>query len=109
MAGKDYANGIGAHANSIIEYDLPAGSKRFTARGGIDEGGTSQGGVYKEYRATKVIENPVGGRQAEDRTVTLKRYRVGQGVRTDPLMAANTKLMTDADIDAVVAYVTSMP
>jgi mono/diheme cytochrome c family protein len=30
-------------------------------------------------------------------------------VRTDPLMAANTNLMTDADIEAVVAYVTSMP
>lgn len=28
-------------------------------------GGTSQGGVYKEYRAKKVIDNPVGGRQAE--------------------------------------------
>ena len=28
-------------------------------------GGTSQGDVYKEYRAKKVIENPVGGRQAE--------------------------------------------
>jgi len=51
----------------------------------------------------------VAGQQPEYLTVTLKRYRVGQGVRTDPLMAANTKLMTDADIDAVVAYVTSMP
>jgi hypothetical protein len=28
-------------------------------------GGTSQGGVYREYRAKKVIDNPVGGRQAE--------------------------------------------
>ena len=51
----------------------------------------------------------VAGQQPEYLTVTLKRYRVGQGVRTDPLMAANTKLMTDADIDAVVAYVPSMP
>lgn len=28
-------------------------------------GGTSQGGVYREYRARKVIENPVNSRQAE--------------------------------------------
>ena len=45
----------------------------------------------------------IAGQQPEYLTATLKRYRVGQGVRTDPLMAANTKLMTDADIDAVVA------
>ena len=51
----------------------------------------------------------IAGQQPEYLTTTLKRYRVGQGVRTDPLMAANTKLMTDADIEAVVAYVTSMP
>jgi len=40
---------------------------------------------------------------------SLRRYRDGTGERLEPLMAANTKLMTDADIDAVVAYVTSMP
>jgi hypothetical protein len=28
-------------------------------------GGTSQGGVYREYRAKKVIDNPVNSRQAE--------------------------------------------
>ncbi|MEO6445610.1 MAG: M24 family metallopeptidase [Gemmatimonadaceae bacterium] len=28
-------------------------------------GGTSQGGIYKVYQAKKVIDNPVGGRQAE--------------------------------------------
>ncbi len=39
---------------------------------------------------------------------TLTQYRAGSGVRTDPLMGATTKLMTDADIDAVVAYVSSM-
>jgi cytochrome c553 len=41
-------------------------------------------------------------------STTLKRYRTGVGVRTDPLMAASTKLMSDADIEAVVAYVSSM-
>ena len=40
--------------------------------------------------------------------MTLKRYRDGSNLRTDPLMAANTRLMTDPDITAVVAYVASM-
>jgi len=50
----------------------------------------------------------IAGQQPGYLSLTLKRYRDGSGVRTDPLMAANTKTMTDADIAAVVAYVSSM-
>lgn len=50
----------------------------------------------------------IAGQQPAYLTTTIKRYRTGVGVRTDPLMAASTKLMTDADIDAVVAYVSTM-
>lgn len=50
----------------------------------------------------------IAGQQQVYLSTTLKRYRTGVGARTDPLMAASTKLMTDADIDAVVAYVSSM-
>jgi len=50
----------------------------------------------------------IAGQQPGYLAVTLKRYRDGSAVRTDPLMAANTKTMTDADIAAVVAYVSSM-
>lgn len=42
--GQDIAYGIGTHASSVIEYLLPAGAKRFIARGVLDEGGTKQGG-----------------------------------------------------------------
>jgi putative membrane-bound dehydrogenase-like protein len=42
--GQDIPYGIGTHANSVIEYLLPAGAKRFIARGALDEGGTKQGG-----------------------------------------------------------------
>ena len=43
--GKPVAYGIGTHANSVIEFGLPAGRKftRFKARGGLDNGGTNQG------------------------------------------------------------------
>lgn len=50
----------------------------------------------------------VAGQQRDYLTLSLKRYRDGGGVRIDPLMAANTKHMTDGDIAAVVAYVSSM-
>lgn len=50
----------------------------------------------------------IAGQQPGYLATTLKRYRDGSGVRTDPLMAANTKSMSDADIAAVVAYVSSM-
>ena len=41
--GKSVDYGIGTHANSLIVFDLPAGYQQFKARGGLDEGGTSQG------------------------------------------------------------------
>lgn len=50
----------------------------------------------------------IAGQQSDFMRTTLKRYRTGTGTRVDPLMAANTKMMTDADIDAVVAYVGAM-
>lgn len=50
----------------------------------------------------------IAGQQPGYLSLTLKRYRDGSSVRSDPLMAANTKTMTDADIAAVVAYVSSM-
>ena len=50
----------------------------------------------------------IAGQQSVYLATTLKRYRDGSALRKDPLMAANTKTMTDGDIDAVVAYVSSM-
>lgn len=50
----------------------------------------------------------IAGQQSVYLTSTLKHYRDGTGERTDPLMNANTKKLTDADINALVAYVASM-
>ncbi len=56
-AGKLIDYGIGTHANSVIAFNLPAGSKRFKARGALDEGGTKQGSSTSvEFRV--YIENP---------------------------------------------------
>lgn len=50
----------------------------------------------------------VAGQQPDYLRLTLQRYRAGSGVRTDPLMESSTKLMTDADIEAVVMYAGAM-
>jgi putative membrane-bound dehydrogenase-like protein len=43
VGGKPFATGIGAHAPSIVAFDLPEGVVGFKARGAIDDGGTGQG------------------------------------------------------------------
>jgi cytochrome c553 len=50
----------------------------------------------------------IAGQQPEYLLVTLKRYRDGSATRMDPIMAANTRNMSDADLKAVVAYVSTM-
>ncbi|WP_417848971.1 PVC-type heme-binding CxxCH protein [Thalassoglobus sp.] len=44
--GKAVSTGIGVHANSIIEYNLPEGHQftKFKSRVGLDNGGTDQAG-----------------------------------------------------------------
>lgn len=50
----------------------------------------------------------IAGQQSVYLTTTLKNYRDAKGGRTNPLMADNTRHMSDADIEAVVTYVSSM-
>ncbi len=40
--GNNYADGIGTHSISVIEYNLPAGFTHFKAIGGLDRGGMIQ-------------------------------------------------------------------
>lgn len=37
VAGKDFANGIGTHSNSVIEFDIPEGYDHFSAKVGLDK------------------------------------------------------------------------
>jgi cytochrome c553 len=50
----------------------------------------------------------IAGQQIDYLSITLKRYRDGSATRMNPIMAAATKKMSDADLQAVVAYVSSM-
>lgn len=59
------AEGIGAHAPSVIEFDLPAGTKRFTAKGALDKGGVQQGigstVVFQVFTEKPAIKRSSGG------------------------------------------------
>jgi putative membrane-bound dehydrogenase-like protein len=68
IAGKPVEYGIGTHANSVIAFDLPAGTSRFKARGGIDNGGSDQGmgssvqfAVYTQKPPIHVTQATSGG------------------------------------------------
>jgi cytochrome c553 len=51
----------------------------------------------------------VAGQQTKYLEKTLVRYKTGAGFRTDPTMAATTKALTNADISALIAYMSAMP
>ena len=50
----------------------------------------------------------IAGQQGPYLNLTLKRYRAGGGERAHSVMVGNARLMSDGDIDAVVAFVSSM-
>jgi cytochrome c553 len=52
----------------------------------------------------------LAGQQPSYMTLALQRYRNNSdGMRNDPMMADVVKMMNDADISAVAAYVASLP
>lgn len=50
----------------------------------------------------------LAGQQAGYLLKSLRRYRDGTGERLEPTMAANTRLMTDAQLQAVSLYLASL-
>ncbi|WP_437227624.1 PVC-type heme-binding CxxCH protein [Planctomicrobium sp. SH661] len=78
--GRPVPNGIGTHANSLIEYELPEGHKftRFLATAAIDEGGSRQGGssiqfrVYTERPSAQALGSGVGSHESADAVEQLE-------------------------------------
>lgn len=63
---NEYANGIGTHANSIIEYNIPEGYETFSSIAGLDkecvehtEGATVKFHVFREYPAGSPPEDSI--------------------------------------------------
>ena len=74
--GKEYANGIGTHSNSIIEYDIPEGYDTFSALAGLDrecishtDGATVKFHVFTQY--------PCGSLPEDSVKVSLKLEQLG--------------------------------
>ena len=79
-----YADGIGTHATSIIEYDVPEGYDTFSSMVGLDkecvdhtEGATVRFHVFTEY--------PTGSAPEDSVTISLKPEQLGvKGTWTAP-------------------------
>jgi len=48
--GNTWAEGIGSHAYSVTEFELPAGATRFTAKAAVDDAGSKQGRSDVEFQ-----------------------------------------------------------
>ncbi len=113
ISGKPVAYGIGAHANSLIEFDLPANHPytKFKARVGIDNGGSDQGGsssiqfhVFTQRPPKSVLAMVAkggataaggGSRELADAASQLD---AGEGLEAQ-LFAGEPNLLSPSDID----------
>jgi alpha-galactosidase len=74
--GKKYDNGIGTHAASLIEYNLPEGCTRFKAIVGLDNAAYMQdvGGTVNFMVFTK---NPSGAPPADSEKISVQLKDIG--------------------------------
>ncbi|MDB6140534.1 MAG: hypothetical protein JWO94_3606 [Verrucomicrobiaceae bacterium] len=108
VAGKEYKDGIGTHAASVIAYDLPAGVQGFTAQAAIDDGGMVRGGqpsiasVKFQIYTAKPSEAQQGNLNAGPPYVPVELFTVPEGLEvtlwaTSPLLYNPTNIDFDAD------------
>lgn len=72
--GHDYADGIGTHATSIIEYDLPLGYARFTTRAGLDRSGVSPSNIGATVHFLVFTNSPLFTPAAVNFQLDLKQF-----------------------------------
>ena len=74
--GKRYSNGIGTHANSVIEYDLPEGYNQFKATVGLDNACIEQN-VGASVKALIFTQDPAGPLPTESASVSVDLKSLG--------------------------------
>lgn len=113
VAGKSVEFGIGTHANSLIEYELPAGSNftKFTARGALDDAGVKQGCgstvqffVFTDKPDTKYLVAAVGapaGVGSRDPLDAVKSLDIAEGLEATLFAseASNPPMLNPTSID----------
>jgi len=101
VAGKPVKDGIGTHANSVIHYKLPAGYTRFTAIGGLDNGGSDQGNGASVLFAVYTTQPPapgVGSEVSRDPAGAVAALDVPDDLEVK-LFAAEPLLLSPSNID----------
>ena len=100
--GQTIPRGIGTHANSVIEFDVPPGATRLVGRAGLDDGGAHQGSgsirfsVHKKAPVLRPKPAQAGGPVAPaDGPATLE---VPEELAAT-LFAAEPLLSSPSDID----------
>lgn len=96
--------GLSAHAVSVIEYDLPAGTTGFAARGALDEGGTSQGGssvtfaLYTERPSLGAVGGGSGAREPDEALagLTVADGLVATTYAHEPMLLSPSAIDIDA-------------
>jgi alpha-galactosidase len=72
----EYANGLGTHANSVLEFNIPAGYTRFASKAGIDKAGATQNaGATMQFMV--FTQNPAGEQPADSSKITVKLADLG--------------------------------
>jgi putative membrane-bound dehydrogenase-like protein len=101
-AGKAIEYGLGTHANSVIAFNLPAGTKRFKARGALDEGGTRQGSTSVTFAV--YTENPGPITASDNNTAAHEPEAATEQLDVHPeltvqLFASEPMMLSPASID----------
>ncbi|MCX6839301.1 MAG: NPCBM/NEW2 domain-containing protein [Verrucomicrobia bacterium] len=101
-AGKTIEYGLGTHANSVIAFNLPAGTKRFKARGALDEGGTKQGSTSVTFAV--YTENPGSITASDNNTAAHEPEAATEQLDVHPeltvqLFASEPMMLSPSSID----------
>jgi putative membrane-bound dehydrogenase-like protein len=85
--GKAVEKCIGVHANSVLEFAVPAGMTHFKATGALDDGGTNQGcgstvafAVYSKKPAGGVNSPGSGASESRDAADALSQLDIAEGL-----------------------------
>ncbi|MFM7919311.1 MAG: NPCBM/NEW2 domain-containing protein, partial [Planctomycetaceae bacterium] len=99
--GQPVPFGIGTHASSVIHFEIPAGYEKFTARVGIDNGGSDQNnGSSVQFFVYTEAPGPLPAPATVDRSpaTAVAGLDIAEGLDVQ-LFAAEPMLLSPSNID----------